>query len=133
VRSWEAAPDARLIDDEQGGITLANHQTERLFGYANLELLGQKVEIFVPPRFRSKHAGHRSAYFSGDPQARPMGAGMDLIGIRKDGTEFPVEISLSPLKTPDGMMVVSPIRDVSERRGWKSDFGRYWNQLPTPW
>jgi PAS domain S-box-containing protein len=118
----EAAPDVMLIVDEQGRIMLANRQTEHLFGYANQELLGQKVEVLVPPRFRSKHPGHRSAYFAGDPQARPMGAGLDLIGIRKDGTEFPVEISLSPLKTPDGMMVVSAIRDVSERRGAEERF-----------
>ena len=130
-RSWieanfrallEAAPDAMLIVDDQGRIVLVNSQIEQLFGYAISELLGQKVEILVPPRFRAKHPGHRAGYFSGSPHARPMGASLDLFGIRKDGTEFPVEISLSPLKTPNGVMVISTIRDVSERRGAEERF-----------
>ncbi len=97
----DAAPDAMLVVDQQGHIVLANVQSERLFGYSHGELLGQKIEILVPPRFRAKHPGHRSGYFSGDPRVRPMGVGLALHGLRKDGTEFPVEISLSPVQTPE--------------------------------
>ena len=118
----DAAPDAMLIVDESGRIVLVNRQTEQLFGYSDSELMGKKVEILVPPRYRAKHPGHRAGYFSGDPHIRPMGAGLNLSGVRKDGTEFPVEISLSPLHTPEGIMVISAIRDVTERRGAEEMF-----------
>ncbi|MGB8885341.1 MAG: PAS domain S-box protein [Candidatus Korobacteraceae bacterium] len=118
----DAAPDAMLVVDQQGRIVLANVQSERLFGYSPAELIGQKIEILVPPRFRAKHPGHRSGYFSGDPHVRPMGAGLTLHGLRKDGTEFPVEISLSPVQTPDGPMVISAVRDVTARKGAEDKF-----------
>lgn len=118
----DAAPDAMLVVDDHGRIVLINRQTEQLFGYVTSELLGQKVEILVPPRFRAKHPGHRGGYFARNPKVRPMGAGLDLLGIRKDGTEFPVEISLSPVQTPDGVMVISAIRDVTERKGEEEKF-----------
>ncbi|MGW5639745.1 PAS domain S-box protein, partial [Streptomyces sp. NPDC003832] len=100
----DAAPDAMVIVDDAGIINLVNVQTETLFGYRRDELLGRPVEILVPDRFRAHHALHRSGY-SDTRQVRPMGAGLDLYGLRKDGTEFPVEISLSPLETAEGLFV----------------------------
>ncbi len=111
----DAAPDAMVVVDEQGHIVFVNVQTERMFGYARGELLGQAIEILLPERFRRAHVAHRSA-FVGTPKARPMGSGLSLFGRRKDGGEFPVEISLSPLKTEAGTLVSGAIRDISERR-----------------
>jgi PAS domain S-box-containing protein len=110
----ESAPDAMVIVAEDGAIRLVNARTEELFGYRRDELVGQRVELLVPERFRAGHAGFRAAYV-GDPHVRPMGAGLDLRGRRRDGTEFPVEISLSPLHTDQGSLFSVAIRDVSER------------------
>src|ERR1017187_10702127 len=111
----DAAPDAMLIADNQGRIVFVNCQTKQLFGYSDSELLGQTLEVLVPPRFRAKHATHRAGYFAQSPHIRPITAGLDLYGIRKDGTEFPAEISLNPIQTPDGTMVISAIRDITDR------------------
>jgi PAS domain S-box-containing protein len=111
----ESAPDAIVVVDTAGIITIVNTQTERMFGYERQELLGQPIEILVPERSRGHHKDDRSAY-SADPGTRPMGAGRQLTGRRKDGSEFPVEISLSPLHTAQEKLVISIVRDVTERR-----------------
>jgi PAS domain S-box-containing protein len=111
----ESAPDATVVSDPSGRIVHVNAQTGELFGYAREEMLGQPVEMLIPERLRASHAGHRAAYYQ-TPQARPMGSGIDLTGRRKDGSEFPVEVSLSPVETDDGMLVCAAIRDSSARR-----------------
>ena len=111
----ESAPDALVVAGPEGDIVLVNRQAELMFGYLRSELLGQPVELLVPEQLRSRHAGHRQAYVR-EPKTRPMGVGLDLAARRKDGTEFPVEVSLSPARVAGGMLVSSSIRDVSERR-----------------
>jgi PAS domain S-box-containing protein len=111
----EAAPDAMVMVAPSGEITLANAQTEKLFGHSRNELLGQQVEILVPARYHDHRPEHRGGDF-GRPDARPMGSGLELHGIRQDGTEFPIEISSSPIETPEGLLVLSAIRDISERK-----------------
>lgn len=111
----EAAPDAMVAVDRKGTIAAVNSQAEKLFGYSRAELLGQVMEILVPERARAGHAHQRDGYMAA-PRSRPMGMGMDLVGRHKSGAEVPVEISLSPVQTPAGPLVLAAVRDVTERR-----------------
>ena len=111
----ESAPDGMVIVNTEGKIVVVNSQTEILFGYSRQELVWQPVEILIPARFDRLHVKHRTS-FLGEPQVRPMGAGLQLFGKRKNGTEFRVDISLSPLRTPQGLFVISVVRDITERK-----------------
>jgi PAS domain S-box-containing protein len=111
----ESVPDAVIAADATGVIMLVNRQTEALFDYPRADLLGRPIELLMPDRFRQRHIGMRERYFA-DPQVRPMGADLALWGRRRDGSEFPVEISLSPLQTSSGLMVTTTVRDISRRR-----------------
>ncbi|HEU4731996.1 MAG TPA: PAS domain S-box protein [Kofleriaceae bacterium] len=111
----ESAPDAMVIVDRAGKIFLVNAQTESLFGYHRDELLGQPVEALMPERFRTGHPAFRGGYFA-DPRRRAIGTQRTLLGRRKDGSELPIEISLSPIETPNGVVVSAAIRDLTERQ-----------------
>ncbi len=111
----EAAPDAMVVVNQDGKIALANAQVEAMFGYGREELLGREIEMLIPESARAIHVKHRGGYFLG-PHTRAMGVGFELYGLHKDGHEIPVEVSLSPLKTEEGIVVTSAIRDISERK-----------------
>ncbi|MCH7818713.1 MAG: PAS domain S-box protein [Candidatus Marinimicrobia bacterium] len=111
----ESAPDGMVIANESGIIVRINTQTEKIFGYGRDELIGKKVEKLIPKNFHSKHKEHRK-HFNSDPITRPMGAALELSGLHKDGHEIPIEISLGPLETPEGMLVIAAVRDISDKK-----------------
>jgi len=111
----ETAPDPVVVVNSEGSIILVNTQFERIFGYLRDDVIGQSVDILVPTRFHQQHPTHRGHYYK-EPRVRPMGSGLELYGVHKNGSEFPVEISLSPLDTADGILVTAAIRDISERK-----------------
>jgi diguanylate cyclase (GGDEF)-like protein/PAS domain S-box-containing protein len=120
---FTSLPDAIVVVDGEGRIAEANPQTESLFGYVCSELLGSPIEILIPERFRSSHAGHRGG-FDSHPHIRPMGAGHELFGRRKDGSEFPVDIMLSPLETDRGRHVLCVIRDMTVQKRLEAELRR---------
>lgn len=120
---FEYSPDAILVIDPEGIIVEVNAQVEKFFGYHRTELAGQPVEILIPERFRGAHPRHRADY-GAEPRARPMGIGLELCGRRKDGSEFPVDIMLSPVARPEGKNTISVIRDLSERRRAEDELER---------
>jgi PAS domain S-box-containing protein len=111
----EASPTGMLMMDENGVIVLVNAQIENLFGFQREDLLGQKIEMLVPQRFRERHPDFRRSFF-GEPRARAMGGGRELYGLRRDGSEVPIEIGLNPLTTPEGKFVLSSVVDITERK-----------------
>lgn len=111
----EAAPDSMVVVNQQGIILNLNSQTLSLFGYERTDLIGQRIEVLMPDRFRQGHRGHLVNYLA-TPRLRPMGAGLELAGRHKDGHEFPVEISLSPVETAQGLQVIAAIRDITDRK-----------------
>ena len=111
----ESAPDAIVIVNQAGRIALVNSQAENLFGHSRSEMEGQLMEMLIPERYRAQHPAHRESYFT-DAHTRPMGVGLDLVAVTKDGREFPVEVSLSPLRTDEGILVSSAIRNITDRK-----------------
>lgn len=125
----ESAPDAVVIVDHVGSIQLVNAQTEKLFGYNREELIGKKVEMLIPQRFLGNHSSHRDDFFK-NPKVRGMGVGLELYGRKKEGIEFPVEISLSPLSTEDGLLVSAAIRDITTRKKLEEKFRSLLDSAP---
>jgi PAS domain S-box-containing protein len=124
----ETAPDAMVIIDTRGQITLVNARAERVFGYNRDEMIGQPIETLIPERLRMQHEAHRNSFVS-DPRQRPMGTGLDLWARRRDGSEFPVEISLGPLQTAEGTLVTAAVRDITERKAFESQLADYAENL----
>ena len=125
----KAAPDAMVIVDQNGLMMLVNGQTEKLFGYHRDDLLGHPIEMLIPERLTSRHRGHRRDYRQ-DLRPRPMGGrGSSYHGRRRDETEFPVEISLSPVRTENSIVVTGAIRDITERREAELTLQRYMREL----
>ncbi len=124
----ESAPDALIIVGADGRIVLANAQTDRMFGYRREDLVGKNVEMLLPPRFRGRHVQHRTDYFA-EPSVRRMGLNMELFGLHRDGTEFPVDVSLSPLRLEGEFVVSAAIRDVTERKEYEQRLRRQHEEI----
>lgn len=124
----ETAPDAMVIVNSQGEISLVNQQAEKMFGYPRDEMMGKNVSFLMPDRFRQTHGQHIEGYFR-KPNVRPMGRGLELYGVRKDGSEFPIEISLSPIETEQGLNATAAIRDITERRLAERKMQRYLEKI----
>lgn len=124
----ESAPDGMILIDTDGRIVLVNAQAERLFGYRRDSLIGQPIELLIPERLRDRHQLHRGTFMH-DPRQRPMGSGLDLWARRKDGSEFPVEISLGPLQTEEGTVVTAAVRDITERKAFERQLADYAESL----
>lgn len=129
-RVVEWSPTAMVMVDGEGRIVLANAQAERVFGYSRAELLGQPVELLVPERFAAAHPSFRRSFLA-DPHPRPMGSGRDLYARRRDGSEFPVEIGLTPIESGDGFMVLAAIVDITERKRLEERFRRVVEYAPS--
>ncbi len=114
-RIFESSPDALLVIDPAGRITLVNARAEALFGYERVDMIGQAIEMLIPPRYRTDHVSHRMNYL-GAPHSRPMGEGAALFGQRKGGDEFAVDVMLSPLHVEKGLFILCIVRSLSERR-----------------
>jgi PAS domain S-box-containing protein len=119
----ESSPNGVVMVDRRGTIVLVNRETERLFGYTRDELIGQSIELLVPQRFRESHPGSRGEFLN-DPQTRAMGAGRDLSGVHRNGTEIPVEIGLNPLETDDGFFVLASVVDIGARKQAEAELRR---------
>ena len=127
---FEFAPDAIVVANRDGHLVQVNAQAERLFGYGRDEMLDKPVEILMPERFRQSHIGHRRSYFD-KPHVRPMGMGLELYGRRKDGSEFPLDISLGPLEIEKDIFVVSVVRDISRRKQMEAELKKCREELET--
>src|SRR5262249_17846469 len=124
----EAAPSAMIMVNSEGRIALVNTQVETVFGYGREQLIGHSIEMLVPERFRSHHIGYQRGYFA-DARARPMGDVRELFGLRKDGSEVPIEIGLNPIHTAEGLFVLASITDVSERKQGELETVRRRNEM----
>jgi PAS domain S-box-containing protein len=124
----ESSPNGMIMIDGEGRILLVNRETERMFGHSREELLGRPVDILVPDRFRSAHPAHRAAFYE-NPQSRSMGVGRELFGMRKDGTEIPIEIGLNPIRSEEGLLVLASVVDITARKRSEQDRRRLEDQL----
>jgi PAS domain S-box-containing protein len=128
ARIVDLAGDAVIFADREGRIVLWNAGAEAVFGFTAADAVGQRMDFIIPERLRGRHVGHRSHYFD-SPKVRPMGIGLELWGRRKDGTEFPIEISLSPMETPDGQFATAAVRDITDRKSVEQELTKYAESL----